>query len=58
MPLVAEWLSLGRAHAGGLLVPNSIRHEAFGTLVSSIHNSLTGSTQADWPNRVAWVLRA
>ena len=57
-PLAVEWASLGRAHAGVLLVPNSIRHEAFGLLVESIQRTLAATTPADWQNRVAWVRRA
>ena len=58
LPLVVEWVSLSREHAGVLLVPNSIRHEEFGLLTARIHQTLAGSTPADWRNRVAWVQRA
>jgi hypothetical protein len=58
VPLVVEWASLSRVHAGVLLVPNSVKHEEFGLLVASIHRTLADGAPADWRNRVAWVQRA
>jgi hypothetical protein len=62
VPLVVERVSRGQDHAGVLLVPNSIRHEAFGLLVSGIDATLTGSAQVDgaieWPGCDAPSVRA
>ena len=58
VPSLAEWASRERVHAGVLLVPNSIRHEHLGVLVSSIQATIGTSSQEEWQNRVAWARRA
>ena len=57
VPLVVARVSLSRDHAGVLLVPNSIRHQQFGVLVSSIDRTLAGQTPEEWRNRLHWVRR-
>ena len=54
VPLIVEGASLGRAHAGVLLVPRGIRHQDFGVLARSTHRTWAGSDQEDWLDRVEW----
>jgi len=57
VPLIVERASLSRPHAGVLLVPNSIRHQDFGLIVSSVHAALAGASPETWLDRVVWVRR-
>jgi predicted nuclease of predicted toxin-antitoxin system len=57
VPLVVARASRGQAHAGVLLLPNSIRYQEFGALVSSVHAALGGTAQEGWRDRVAWAQR-
>lgn len=57
-PLLREWAGEGRSHAGVILVPSSIRNEAFGVLIQGIKATLAGTGQQDWAGRVAWLRRA
>ena len=52
-PLLREWAGENRRHAGVILVPSSIRNEAFGVLISGVEETLAG--QEDWSDRVAWL---
>ena len=56
-PLLGEWAGEGRRHAGVILVPSSVRNEAFGVFISGIEKTLGGTTQEDWVDRVEWLLR-
>ena len=52
-PLLREWAGENRPHAGVILVPSSIRNEAFGVLITGVEETLAG--QEDWSDRVAWL---
>ncbi len=53
VPLLSEWVSGGRSHAGCILVAGSIRHEQFGTVISGILEAL--EEHEDWLDRVYWL---
>lgn len=36
VPLLREWADERRPHSGGMLVPSTVRNEAFGTLISDL----------------------
>lgn len=57
-PLLREWAGEGRPHSGVILVPSSIRNEAFGVLISGVEGALADTNQVDWIDRVAWLRRA
>ena len=57
-PLLREWADEGRSHAGVILVPPSVRNEAFGVLISGVQTTLAGTTQEGWIDRVEWLRRA
>lgn len=46
---------LARPHAGVILVPGSVRHEAFGAVISGVQRTLADLSQEDWVNRVEWM---
>jgi predicted nuclease of predicted toxin-antitoxin system len=57
-PLLREWAGEGRPHSGVILVPSSIRNEAFGVLISGVEETLADTGQEDWIDHVAWLQRA
>jgi hypothetical protein len=57
-PLLREWAGEGRSHAGVILVPASVRNEAFGVLISGIQTTLADTTQEGWVDRVEWLRRS
>jgi predicted nuclease of predicted toxin-antitoxin system len=57
-PLLREWAGEGRSHAGVVLVPASVKNEAFGVLILGIQNTLADITQEGWIDRVEWLRRA
>jgi predicted nuclease of predicted toxin-antitoxin system len=56
-PLLREWAGERRSHAGVILVPSSVRNEAFGALISGVQETIAGTTQEDWLDRVEWIQR-
>lgn len=54
-PLLTQWAGEGRSHAGVILVPPSVRNEAFGALISGIETILEAADQEQWTNRVEWL---
>lgn len=54
-PILREHAGEGRSHAGMILVPASVRNEAFGVLIAGIERALEGMDQAGWVDRVAWL---
>ncbi len=54
-PLLREWAGEGRPHAGVILVPPSVRNEAFGNLISGVERTLADMSQEQWANRVEWL---
>ncbi len=56
-PLLREWADESRSHPGVILIPSSVRNEAFGVLISGIGITLSGATQEEWVNRVQWLQR-
>jgi hypothetical protein len=57
-PLLREWAGEGRPHSGVILVPSSIRNEAFGVIISGVGEMLEDTVQEDWVDHVAWLRRA
>ncbi len=39
-------------------VPSSVRNEAFGVLISGVEETLAGTGQQEWVDRVEWLRRA
>lgn len=56
-PLLREWAGESRSHAGVILVPSSVRNEAFGVLISGVQETISGTSQEDWLDRVEWIRR-
>jgi predicted nuclease of predicted toxin-antitoxin system len=54
-PLLREWAGEGRSHAGVILVPSSVRNEAFGALISGVEETLADTDQEEWIDRVVWL---
>ncbi len=57
-PILREWAGGSRSHAGVILVPSSVRNEAFGVLISGVEETLGDARQEDWVDRVAWLRKA
>lgn len=57
-PLLREWAGEGRTHAGVILIPSSVRNEAFGVLIAGVRKTLADTTQEAWTDRVEWLRRA
>ena len=57
-PLLREWAGESRPHAGVILVPSTVRNEAFGLLISSVQKTLADTTREEWTDRVEWLQRA
>ena len=57
-PLLREWAGESRSHGGVILVASSVRNEAFGVLISGVEETLAGTGQEEWVDRVEWVQRA
>lgn len=56
MPLIKEWASESRHHAGCILLPSSFRHEQFGRIIAGIEQALADAPeQDDWVDRAIWV---
>src|SRR5215210_4487942 len=51
-PLLREWAGESRPHAGVILVPRSVRNEAFGVLISGVEEAIAGTDQEEWVDRV------
>jgi predicted nuclease of predicted toxin-antitoxin system len=54
-PLLREWAGEGRSHSGVILVPPSVRNEAFGVLISGVEKTLADTEQGGWADRVEWL---
>jgi hypothetical protein len=57
-PLLREWAGESRSHAGVILVPSSVRNEAFGILISGMEETLAETGQEEWVDRVEWLRSA
>jgi predicted nuclease of predicted toxin-antitoxin system len=57
-PILREWVGESRSHVGVILVPTSVRNEAFGVLISGVEETLADSGQEEWVDRVEWIRRA
>ena len=57
-PLLREWAGESRPHAGVILVPSSVRNEAFGVLISGLEKMLADTRQEEWIDCVAWLRKA
>ena len=44
-------------HAGVILVPSSIRNDAYGVILRSLRHELADTERSDWINRVIWLPR-
>jgi nucleoside-diphosphate-sugar epimerase len=56
-PILREWAGESRTHGGVILVPSSVRNEAFGVLISGVENTLADIRQEEWVDRVEWIRR-
>lgn len=56
-PLLREWAGENRLHSGVILVPSSVRNEAFGVPISGLEKMLADTTQEQWVDRVEWLRR-
>ncbi len=56
--LLREWAGESRSHVGVILVPSSVRNEAFGILIPGMEETLWETGQEDWGDRVEWLRRA
>lgn len=56
-PLLRERIGEDRSHSGVILIPSSVRNEAFGTLIYGVQKTLAQHTQEEWTNRVEWLRR-
>src|SRR5215207_3308453 len=54
-PFLREWAGESRPHAGVILVPSSVRNEAFGVLISGVEETLADTDQEEWIDRVVWL---
>jgi hypothetical protein len=57
-PLLREWAGASRSHAGVMLVPPSVRKEAFRVLISAVGETLADIGQEEWVDRLAWLRKA
>jgi len=57
-PLLREWAGEGRSHSGVILVPPSVKNEAFGILISGVQKTLADINQEGWIDRVEWLRRS
>jgi predicted nuclease of predicted toxin-antitoxin system len=57
-PLLREWAGESRPHTGVILIPSSVRNEAFGVLISGVEETLADTNQEEWADRVAWLRKA
>jgi predicted nuclease of predicted toxin-antitoxin system len=57
-PLLREWGGEGRSPSGVILVPASVKNEAFGVLISGVQTTLADTNQQGWIDRVEWLRRA
>ncbi len=57
-PLLREWAGEGRSHPGVILIPSSVRNEAFGVLISGVQKTIADTMQEEWINRVEWLRRS
>ncbi len=57
-PLLREWAGERHPHAGVILVPSSVRNEAFGALISGVEETLADTRQEEWVDWVTWLHKA
>jgi hypothetical protein len=57
-PILREWGGESRSHAGVILVPSSVRNEAFGVLIWGVEETIADTGQEEWVDRVEWIRRA
>ena len=44
-----------KSHSGVIFIPNSVRLNHFGTIISGIHETVSGFSQEQWADKVAWM---
>ena len=47
-----------KGHAGLIFIPNSVRLNHFGAVISGIRETISGTSQETWVDRVEWMRRA
>ena len=57
-PILRQWAGESRSHAGVILVPSSVRNEAFRVLISGLEETIANTGQEEWVDRVEWIRRA
>jgi hypothetical protein len=58
LPLLTALIESGRSHPGCILIPNSLRNEDFGPLISAIDRELQEVPPDEWTDRVSWAKRS
>jgi predicted nuclease of predicted toxin-antitoxin system len=56
--LLVRLAEAGRQHFGVMLVPRSMRTNAFGVILRSLRRELAGTEPEDWIDRCIWLQRA
>ena len=44
-----------KSHSGLIFVPSSVRLNHFGTIISGIHDTVSGTSQEEWVDKVEWM---
>lgn len=55
IPLVKNWASKERSHAGLIVVPPRIDHNQFGKIIHGIEAVLRTMTQEEWTNQTRYI---
>lgn len=58
VPILADWASTQRAHAGCILIPRSLPQDQFGAIIESLGRLLAEvAEQGDWRELARWLVR-
>lgn len=44
-----------KSHSGLIFIPSSVRLNRFGTLISGIHETISGTSQEEWVDKSEWM---
>ena len=47
-----------KKHSGLIFIPSSVKLNDFGTIISGIHETISGTSQEEWVDKVAWMRKA
>jgi uncharacterized protein with PIN domain len=55
-PIIVAWAAAGRQHAGCILIPNRVRNEHFGRIISGVKDALDAIPEhQDWLDQVYYL---